>query len=73
MNIELTLEASNLRSVRDDLEQEIKALEVFRNDYTGSFALRQHALDELYIAFDQLNRINNRIQDILAFEREETE
>lgn len=73
MNIELTLELSNLRSVRDDLEQEIKALEVFRNDYTGSFALRQHALDELYIAFDQLNRINNRIQDILAFEREETE
>jgi hypothetical protein len=73
MDIEMTLELSNLRSVRDELQQEIEALEVFRNDYTGTFALRQHALDELYIAYDQLNRINTRIQLILAYQRDETE
>ena len=69
MDLELNLELGNLRSVRNELQQEIETLEVFRNDYTGAFALRQHALDELYIAYDQLNRINKRIQQILACER----
>ena len=72
MDLELNLELGNLRSVRNELQQEIETLEVFRNHYTGAFALRQHALDELYIAYDQLNRINKRIQQILACERDET-